>query len=216
MTEPKPANKVPAFRRKSVLILSALLLSIIIFGTTTQTWLYSTADQGAVKTADIAIQGSKAATAVTALAVVAIAGSLAASISGRVIRIVAGCVVLLAAIGIDIAVITVLLNPQAAAAGPVGAQIGLTGISLSVTLTAMIWIALVAGVLLIFSALAILVLGRKWPGSKKYDNYRTTPASQSAEPVDDIDSWDRLSRGEDPTSGTIEDSSADHSNQEKS
>lgn len=222
VTQSKPISKVPAFRRKSVLILSALLLSIIVFGSTTQTWLHTAADQSAINAADIAIQGSKAATAVTAFAVVAIAGSLAASISGRIIRIVAGCVVLLAALAIDIAIVAVLLNPQAAAAGPVGAQIGITGISLNVAMTPMIWVALIAGVLLIVSALAILVFGRGWSGTKKYDNSNkygapgSSQATQNAEPVDDIDSWDRLSRGEDPTSGTIEDSSAHQSTQEKS
>ncbi|WP_394940940.1 Trp biosynthesis-associated membrane protein [Psychromicrobium sp. YIM B11713] len=210
--------KTPFYRKKSILILSALLLAVAILGTTTQSWLHTAVDQGAVKVGDIAVQGSKAATAVTAFAVVAIAASLAASISGRVIRIIAGCVILLAALGIDIAIIAVLVNPQAAASGPVGAQIGLTGIPLNASVTVMVWVALAAGVLLLISALAILFLGSRWAGSRKYDKYQKPASSASAagEPLDDIDSWDRLSRGEDPTSGTIEDSSEHQSTQEKS
>ncbi|NYE94114.1 putative membrane protein (TIGR02234 family) [Psychromicrobium silvestre] len=207
-------TRTPWYRKKNVLILLVLLFAIIVFGSTTQTWLQVQADQGVVKAADMAVQGSKAATAVTAFSVVAIAGALAASISGRVIRIAAGCVLLLASIGIAVAVLTVLANPQAAASGPVGAQIGVTGIPLQVTLSPIIWLSLGADVLLFLGAVAVLLFGRAWTGTKKYENSTAGGAKVSDEPVDDIDSWDRLSRGDDPTSGTIEDDSASHSNQE--
>ncbi|MDN5669566.1 MAG: Trp biosynthesis-associated membrane protein [Renibacterium salmoninarum] len=45
----------------------------------------------------------------------------------------------------------------------------------------------------------MLVGARNWAGSKKYSNRRAAEAQPEGEPLDDIDSWDRLSRGDDPT-----------------
>jgi hypothetical protein len=119
----------PVWARKSTLVLLIAVLALAVFGTTTQTWITVALDpeqvgQAAAGQNALAVQGSKAATAVTALALVALAGGLAASIAGKIARWVITVIVVLAAAGII-----------AAAAGP----------------------------------------------------------------VDEIDSWDRLSRGDDPT-----------------
>lgn len=192
----------PWYRRKSILVLAALLFAAIAFGASTQTWLNVSVSQGAIKASDIAIPGSKAATAVTALTLVAAAGALALSVSGRVGRIIAGGIILLAAVGVAATAISVLADPQAAADGPVGAQIGVTGIPVDASVTALVWVALAASILLLLTAVGVLAWGRKWSGSKKY-RYQRGAGSDSApatgEPLDDIDSWDRLSRGDDPT-----------------
>jgi hypothetical protein len=61
----------------------------------------------------------------------------------------------------------------------------------------------VAGALLGLSALLIIPAGRYWKSRTKYDTAATgTQAAGSAAPAgpaDEIDSWDRLSRGDDPT-----------------
>ena len=67
------------------------MLALAVFGTTTQTWLTVHLDPQqlgqAVSGQDgLQVQGSKAATTVTALALVALAGGLAASIAGRIAR----------------------------------------------------------------------------------------------------------------------------------
>lgn len=195
--------KIPLYRRKSILVLAALLFAAIAFGASTQTWLDVVVSQGVIKTGDIAVPGSKAATAVTALTLVAAAGALAISISGRISRVIAAVIVFLASLGIGATAITVLTDPQGAASGPVGAQIGVTGIPVEASTTPLVWIALVASVFLLLTAVAVLVWGRQWVGSKKYD-YRNAPVQASVEatdePLDDIDSWDQLSRGDDPTS----------------
>ncbi|WP_043847477.1 Trp biosynthesis-associated membrane protein, partial [Crystallibacter crystallopoietes] len=81
MTTTGPAAG-PASRwaRKGTVVLAAIAASLAAFGTTTQTWLNVRLPQGDVQTPDIAVPGSEAAVAVTALALVGLAAALAASI----------------------------------------------------------------------------------------------------------------------------------------
>ena len=66
-------------------------------------------------------------------------------------------------------------------------------------------LAVVAGVLLGLSALVIVPAGRYWKSRTKYDaaaagrRRRRDPRGTAAAAADEIDSWDRLSRGDDPT-----------------
>jgi hypothetical protein len=78
-----------------------------------------------------------------------------------------------------------------------------------VSVTAFPVLAVVAGSLLAVGGLLVVPAGRHWKTRTKYD----TAAQGTAEhgtaesgtagaptgPVDEIDSWDRLSRGDDPT-----------------
>ncbi|MBG0740688.1 Trp biosynthesis-associated membrane protein [Paeniglutamicibacter antarcticus] len=233
----KPAGGRTAGRRagrlgrKSTLIMLAVISSLVVFGTTTQTWVHVKLGEGVVQQADLNVAGSKAATAVTALALVALAGALAASIGRRISRVVAAVIIFLGAVGIIVSSVAVVLNPQAAAAGPVGTATGVTGQNSDVTTTAFPLIAVGAAVILALAAVLIAWLGRTWNQRTKYDaaGARTggvsaarpgsatesTPGSTTgsttgvsadstaAQPIpvvrDDIDSWDELSHGNDPT-----------------
>jgi uncharacterized membrane protein (TIGR02234 family) len=216
----------PRWRRKSFLILVALAAALVVFGSTTQTWVQVHLAQGAVQQSDIAVPGSKAATAVTALALVALAGALAASIAGRVARLLAAVLILLSAAGILAAAISVLADAQGAAAGPVATATGVTGGTYRASTTAFPTVAVVGAVVLAAAAVLIAVAGRTWSQRTKYDSARTTlpsghaasgngadaepdadatgnstaeASTADAAPLDDIDSWDQLSRGTDPT-----------------
>lgn len=199
---------VPRWARKSTLVLLITVLALAVFGTTTQTWITVSLDpdqlgQAASEQNVLQVQGSKAATTVTALALVALAGGLAASIAGRVARWIASGIILLAAVGIVAAAATVLADPLAAAQGSIAAATGITGGSAQVEVTALPAIAVGTGVLLALSALVIIPAGRYWKSRTKYDTATYGAAapggSAAAGPVDEIDSWDRLSRGDDPT-----------------
>ena len=139
----------------------------------------------------------------TALALVALAGGLAASIAGKVARWVITVIVVLAATGIVAAAATVLADPLAAAQGSIAAATGVTGSSAGAEATVFPVLAVVAGVLLALGALVIVPAGRYWKSRTKYDTaaYGASAGSSmaTAGPVDEIDSWDRLSRGDDPT-----------------
>ncbi|KUM37656.1 Trp biosynthesis-associated membrane protein [Arthrobacter sp. EPSL27] len=195
---------VPRWARKSTLVLAISLLALAVFGTTTQTWLVvhlEPAQLGqAVNSQDgLQVQGSKAATTVTALALVALAGGLAASIAGRVARWVITALILLAAAGIVGAAAVVIADPLAAAQGSIAAATGITGSNVRVDVTVFPALAVAAGCLLGLGALLIIPAGRYWKSRTKYDTAATGGSAAPAGPADEIDSWDRLSRGDDPT-----------------
>lgn len=199
---------VPRWARKSTLVLVIAALALAVFGTTTQTWLTVHLDptqlgQAADSQDGLLVQGSKAATTVTALAMVALAGGLAASIAGRIARWIITAILLLAAAGIVGAAAVVQADPLAAAQGSIAAATGISGSSAQVDVTVFPVLAIVAGALLGLSALAIVPAGRYWKTRTKYDTAaagtHAGTAAAPAGPADEIDSWDRLSRGDDPT-----------------
>ncbi|WP_251042879.1 Trp biosynthesis-associated membrane protein [Arthrobacter sp. ISL-69] len=191
----------PVWARKSSLVLIIAAMALAAFGSTTQTWLTVHLDPAqlgqAVNSQDgLRVQGSKAATTVTALALVALAGGLAASIAGRIARWIITAIIVLASAGIVTAAVTVMADPLAAAQGSIAAATGITGSSVQVSVSAFPALAVVAGILLGLSALLIIPAGRYWKTRTKYD---AAAAGAAEGPADEIDSWDRLSRGDDPT-----------------
>jgi hypothetical protein len=199
---------VPVWARKSTLVLVIAALALAAFGTTTQTWLIVHLDPtqlgaAAASKDGLQVAGSKAATAVTALALVALAGGLAASIAGRVARWLISAIILLAAAGIVGAAAVVLADPLSAAQGSIAAATGISGSTVQVDVTVFPVLAVVAGCLLGISALAIVPASRYWKSRTKYDAAAAGTGaggkSAQAAPADEIDSWDRLSRGDDPT-----------------
>jgi uncharacterized membrane protein (TIGR02234 family) len=191
----------PWWQRKSTLILLAIAAALAVFGTTTQTWIHVNLVQGQVQQANLNIAGSKAAVSVSALALVALAGSLASTIAGKIARIITGVLMALSAIGIVAAALTVLVDPSNAAAGPVGAATGVVGQPSDASITVFPLIAVIAAVVLGVTAIMIIWFGRGWTQRSKYDTAPAgpgTPVDDSA-PLDEIDSWDRLTRGDDPT-----------------
>ncbi|HSO91972.1 MAG TPA: Trp biosynthesis-associated membrane protein, partial [Arthrobacter sp.] len=164
----------PRWARKSTLVLVIAALSLAVFGTTTQTWLTVHLDPAqlgqAVDSQDgLQVQGSKAATTVTALALVALAGGLAASIAGRIGRWIITALILLAAAGIVSAAAIVIADPLSAAQGSIAAATGITGSDVSVDVTVFPALAVVAGTLLGLSALLVIPAGRYWKSRTKYD-----------------------------------------------
>jgi uncharacterized membrane protein (TIGR02234 family) len=194
----------PAWARKSTLVLLIAVLAMAVFGATTQTWLTVHLDpqqlgQPGAAQDGLQVQGSKAATTVTALALVALAGGLAASIAGRIARWIITAIVVLAAVGIIAAAATVLADPLSAAQGSIAAATGVAGSTAEVSVTAFPVIAVVAGSLLALGGLLIIPAGRHWKTRTKYDTAAPGSPAAQAGPVDEIDSWDRLSKGDDPT-----------------
>ena len=90
---------MPRWARKSTVVVLCVALALAAFGATTQTWIDAEVSGAAVRSAHLEVQGSKAATAVSALAIVGLAGTLAAAVAGRVGRAVAGTVVVQAGAG---------------------------------------------------------------------------------------------------------------------
>ncbi|GAA2865475.1 Trp biosynthesis-associated membrane protein [Paenarthrobacter ilicis] len=192
------ATPTPRWARKSNLVLAMTILALVVFGTTTQTWIEVQLDPNGASNSNLHVPGNKAATAVTALALVALAGGLAASIAGKIARWVTAVIIALSALGIVLAAVTVLADPLGAAQGAIAAATGVSGGQATVAATAFPVLAVVAGVLLAVCAVMLPLAGRYWTSRTKYDA-RARGRQNSKEPVDEIDSWDSLSRGEDPT-----------------
>ncbi|WP_066298269.1 Trp biosynthesis-associated membrane protein [Arthrobacter luteolus] len=200
----KPVPSAPRWRRKSTVVFGTVLLGAAAFGTTTRTWLDVVLPQAAVNTPDIAVAGSEAATAVTAFAVVAVAAALAGSIAGKVARWIIAVVLAVAGIGVAYASWAVVQDPAQGAAGAVGKAIGVSGAAgAEVSLTPMPFLAAAAGVLIVLAAAWFAAASRSWPVSRRYAAQPATGAAAKDEstqpPIDEIDSWDRLTKGEDPT-----------------
>lgn len=201
--KPVSPSAVSRWQRKATVVLAAVVVSLAAFGTTTQTWLTARFPGSTVQTPDVGVPGSDAATAVTALALVALAAALAASIAGRVARIVIAVLLAAAGIGIAAASIAVIADPPAAASAAIGEATGQIGGEAAVDMTVFPYLAAVAGVLLLLAAVWLAVAGRSWAASKKYAPAAERKAdgmpADRAGSVDEIDSWDQLSRGQDPT-----------------
>lgn len=192
-------SSTPAWQRKSPLILLAVLAALAVFGTTTQTWIHVSFGQTTVQQSDLNIPGSKAAVAVSALALVALAGSLAATIAGKISRIITGVIVLLGAAGIVAVVTDLLADPSAAAMAEVGKTTGVVGVASNATTTWFPVAAVVAAVVLAVAAVLILWFGRNWNVRTKYDAAPAGSTPDGGGALDGVDSWDSLTRGEDPT-----------------
>ncbi|NWL32683.1 Trp biosynthesis-associated membrane protein [Paenarthrobacter nitroguajacolicus] len=191
-------RQAPRWARKSTIVLATTILALAVFGATTQTWIEVRLDPAGASNSDLHVQGSKAATAVTALAVVALAGGLAASIAGKIARWIIAVLITMSAAGIVLAAVTVILDPLGAAQGSIAAATGVSGGQADAAVTAFPVVAIVAGCLLAVCAIVLPLAGRHWTSRTKYDAAARVKKSGS-EPVDEIDSWDSLSRGEDPT-----------------
>lgn len=199
------AESTPTLRRKGVVVLATVIAALAAFGSTTQTWLAVTLPQSAVQTPSIQIAGSDAATAVTAFALVGLAAALAVSIAGRIARWVIAFILTVAGAGIVLSSLAVATDPSGSAEPAIGEALGVTSQDgASVAATAMPWVAALAGMFLVVCAVWLLTAGRRWRAARRYENRpeQSVARSRAAETdknADEIDSWDSLSRGEDPT-----------------
>ncbi len=200
----KGTAKTPRWGTKRVVMLMGLVGAVLALATSTRIWITVQPEVGSVKIPLIEVAGSDASAAVAALAVVALAGSLAALIAGKVARYIIAGILLLAGGGIVASAIAVLANPVAAAATKVGEATGLNTAGGDYQVSIWPYAAALAGVVLVLNALVLAIAGHTWAGSKKYarDNAaaaRRAEQANSTGPIDEIDGWDSLSRGDDPT-----------------
>ncbi|MEE1620156.1 Trp biosynthesis-associated membrane protein [Zafaria sp. Z1313] len=213
-----PAEGVRRRPGRRGVVLAAIAGAGLALAGTTQTWIQVLPAAGSVVRAPIDVPGSSAAAAVAALAVVSLAGAVAAAIAGRVARIVIAVLLAVAGIGIAASAATVFADPRRAAAGVVGEAAGTATVPGDYAVTAWPVLVAVAGACVLAAAVALVVVGRHWNADRKYDPAAAAvPAGtgsgdavdgpQAAEPggrsapapLDEIDGWDSLSRGEDPT-----------------
>lgn len=189
-----------------VVTLAAGALGVL---SSTQTWLTVTLGGAAGRTLDVSGAAAIPVLAPLSLAVLALGAVL--SIVGVVLRYLLGA--LTVAIGAILGWLTAAVaftHPTSAIAGTITAATGITGVDAVDGLVAHIestpwpFVALVGWVVLVAAGVLTLATAHRWRGSgRRYRTDATTPAAapavSSSRPHDAIDSWDDLSRGEDPT-----------------
>jgi len=176
----------------------------------TQTWLTVVLADGGQHA--LAVPGAAAipVLAPLSLAVLALGGAL--SIVGLVLRYIFGALTVVIAVVLGALTAQIVVAPPiTAVAATVTTATGLTGTEAVSGIVAAIsqtpWpaVTLVAWIVLLAAGLFTIATGRHWRGSgRKYATDAAPRASSIAggaasRPHDAIDSWDDLSRGDDPT-----------------
>lgn len=231
-------------RAKYLSLLAIVVGSLLALVASTQTWFTVHLTDVAEHSTTLAVSGSAAAPALTALSLAGLALTAALAIAGPVFRIVLALLGLLLGASVLISSISALADALHAASATITTATGVAGIAsvsrLVHSISTELWagVAVAGGVVLVLGSAAVVVTNRLWPGSsRKYqtrfeDEDGTTllleqDADAAVEPgaevsddaqaravADDeekpsgaaaadkdtaIDSWDELSRGEDPT-----------------
>lgn len=202
------------------MILRARLLSVVVVllaGTVgvigaTQTWISVAVADGAAE--PLLVPGASAIPVLTPLSLAALALGAALSITGLVLRYVFGGIAL--AIGAVLGFLsaqTAFATPVSAVASTVTTATGIAGTSAvdelvtSTAVTPWPFVTLAAEIVLVAAGAFILVTARRWRTSAErryqsgaaHSNAAQRSSSAGSRPHDAIDSWDDLSRGEDPT-----------------
>jgi uncharacterized membrane protein (TIGR02234 family) len=199
-------------RRRARLIAVLVILAAAALGviSSTQVWLSATLRDGASEPLQVA--GADAVALLTPLNLAALALGAALSIAGPILRYAFGVLCALIGGALLALVWPVVVDPPVqSVAAAVTEATGITGIGAVSDLVSGIaatpWpaISLVCGMLLLAAGAFVLATAHHWAASDR--RYRTGPAPRdanaaSSRPHDAIDSWDDLSRGEDPTSST--------------
>lgn len=195
-------TEATARRMRLSTVLAILLGGAVGIIGSTQTWLNATLNDGSQLA--VPVPGADALAVLAPLSLAALALGLALTIVGRALRYVFAVVAIGLGAGLGWGAFRIAAEqPIDAVAGPVtdatglsGAQ-GISGIVSGITATPWPGVTAAASVLIVLGGVLVLATAHRWSaGGRKY---RTTRAAGTG-PRDSIDSWDDLSRGEDPTS----------------
>ena len=198
------STQTPLWGTKRMVMLLGVIGGVLGLATSTRIWITVQPEVGSVKIPLIEVAGSDASAAIAALAIVALAGSLAALIAGPVARYIVAGILLIAGGGIVTSAISVLADPVTAATTKVGEATGLSSSAGDYEVSFWPYVTILAGVILVANALILAIASRTWKSSKKYtrDAAATAGNKDSLAPtgqIDEITGWDSLSRGDDPT-----------------
>lgn len=198
MNAPKTAKGLS----RSMTVLVLLLGGALALIGSTQTWVSATGFEAA-HVASVELSGQEASPVITAMSLVTIAAGAALSIARKVGRWIIGIVAVLGALAIGWTTVHVLINPLDAAAPKIAETTGTTSmadIAGNVEVSLLPWLTLLGAVIALLGGIIALAYGSRWPvgKTKKYDVGDQKQPGQDGE-LDEIDTWDELSRGEDPT-----------------
>lgn len=192
-------------RARTIAVVVIMLCGAVGVLSSTQTWLHVTLTGG--DDAVLAVDGAAAVAVLAPLSLAALALGLALSITGRVLRYVFGALAVAMAAVLAVVIAPIAWEqPVSAVARTVTDATGITGdapvSALVSTISATGWPVGTLALCLVLAAGGIFVVAtaHRWAASGR--KYRVEPTRPAAGPLDAVDSWDGLSRGEDPTAGS--------------
>ena len=174
--------------RPGLVMLSGLLVAAAAFGTTLLTWVDARIT-GAFGEQSLVVSGSKAAPA----------APLAGRIAPRLLRYVVYGVAAAAGVGIVLSVIAVTSNPAAAVVTETSRLTGTISPAGEYALSLWPWVSAACGALIIVVALWAAFTSRTWDAGRRYERSAARSVHTEDGHMDEMDAWDSLSRGEDPT-----------------
>lgn len=194
MSARRTARGLPSRR---VTVLLGLAASALLIGAMRPTWVEASAPDLAGTVQQVAVPGAEAAPAVLALALVAIAASLATALSSRWLRWLTGPALVLAGLGAILAALGVTSDPGTAAGGAVAATTGMLGSAVEARATAWPLLSLVPALAVVAVGALTLAAGGTWPLGTRYRSPALAAATGPEQ--DPAAAWDALTRGEDPS-----------------
>lgn len=190
---------VPGWAKPARVMLGSMAVSAAAFLTTLPTWIRAEVST-VVATSTLDISGADAGPTVSALALVALVASVALRIAGPKLRKVLALLLVGVGVGLAVAAFGVHADPQAASMAQVSAMTGTNAPADSYEVTALPLLSAVFGVLVALAGVWAFVATSHWKTGRKYDRSAARAARvASAEETDEIDAWDSLSEGKDPT-----------------
>jgi uncharacterized membrane protein (TIGR02234 family) len=196
---------------RSTVVLASAVASVLLLVASTRPWLSVTLSDALAGDRSLDVPGSRAAPVVPALALVALASTGALTIARRAGQVVALLAVAIAGLGAAAALVWVLADPGGAARAAVAEATGVTADSVtagtaSAVLTPWPVVALILAVALVAVAAWAWMVRRSWSSTQRFESAlaataaSTEAASTEREPEPHpADTWEALSRGEDPT-----------------
>ncbi|HIW47038.1 MAG TPA: Trp biosynthesis-associated membrane protein [Candidatus Yaniella excrementigallinarum] len=204
MTTPQPTDAPKPARglNRSMTVLILLLGGAIALIGSTQTWVTATGFEAA-HISHVQLSGQEASPIITAMSLVTIAAGAALSIARNLGRWIIGIVAILSAIAIGWASLSVWTSPATAVAPKIAETTGTTGmedIADNIDVSLLPWLTVFGALLVLLGGIVTLIFGSRWPvgKTKKYERADQIAVDHDAQ-LDEIDTWDELSRGEDPT-----------------
>ncbi|WP_182113769.1 Trp biosynthesis-associated membrane protein [Actinotalea sp. JY-7876] len=189
---------------------AALVLGAAALLAGTGVWVRGTTTSPVAGAVPVAAVGSVVAPGVNAggLLVLAAAGALA--LGGRWGARLAGAGIALGGVLVAASAAGGLADPERAAGSAASAEVGVSALTGPVVVTPLPWVAVALGAALVLLGVVAVVRAGRWP-ARRSDRHEV-PAPAPGEPsrpttaqpaperaADDLDAWDALSRGEDPT-----------------
>lgn len=194
-THDEQQNTPKGFKAPSAVMVLCLALAATTFATTLPEWISATVPT-VLGDQTLSVTGKDASAAVTALAIVAVVGSVVLRISGPKVRLVIATLMAACGVGIAISAFGVVQNPAQAALSKTSSVTGTNDLSGTFDVSNWPWVAVFTAILLVFASVWAAIASRSWPNKRKYERH---VVAESVEDMDEIDTWDSLSAGIDPT-----------------